>query len=98
MKNQRCVTVGRLEYSWMCEGTVDLDEVPSRIAQARLGADDPRTAIEALNSKQSMQESDTIIRWVHSELILADGARAPHSMNNSLLKEASSTWQTGHLG
>ena len=53
-----------------CKGLYD---ALARSVSAGLGADDRRSAIEALGLQQSMEEGATELRWVHSEAMPADG-------------------------
>ena len=53
-----------------CKGLCD---APVRSVSAGLGADDRRTALEALGLQQAMEEGTAELRWVHSGAMPADG-------------------------
>ena len=56
-----------------------------RNVSAGLGTDDRRTGIEALGLRQSMHESSTTMRWVHSAALLADGLTKSSAASRMIL-------------
>ena len=67
-----------------CKGLYD---ALARSVSAGLGADDRRSAIEALGLQQSMEEGATELRWVHSEAMPADGLTKGSSAARSVLAD-----------
>ena len=67
-----------------CKGLYD---ALARSVSAGLGADDRRSAIEALGLQQAMEEGATELRWVHSEAMPADGLTKGSSAARSVLAD-----------
>ena len=66
----------------------------ARSTSSALGLNDRRTAIEALALRQSMNETQTTVRWVHSEAMVCDSMT---KVNSAVARETTMSFATRPL-